>query len=107
MFCSKCGAEINDEAVVCVKCGCSVVPAYKTSAEIDNPDGSFGIGFILGFFGGLIGLILALCVESLQRPKTKSGAITGFCITAGISIISTIVYVIIIGCVLGEIYWFI
>ena len=24
MYCSKCGAEINDEAVVCVKCGCAV-----------------------------------------------------------------------------------
>ena len=24
MFCSKCGAEINDKAVICVKCGCAV-----------------------------------------------------------------------------------
>lgn len=24
MFCSKCGKEINDEAVICVHCGCSV-----------------------------------------------------------------------------------
>ena len=22
MFCSKCGKEINDEAVVCIHCGC-------------------------------------------------------------------------------------
>ena len=24
MFCSKCGSEINDDAVVCPKCGCLV-----------------------------------------------------------------------------------
>ena len=24
MFCSKCGNEINDEAVICPKCGCAV-----------------------------------------------------------------------------------
>ena len=24
MFCQKCGAEINNEAVVCIKCGCAV-----------------------------------------------------------------------------------
>lgn len=24
MYCTNCGAEINDNAVVCVKCGCSV-----------------------------------------------------------------------------------
>ena len=24
MYCSYCGAEINDNAVVCVKCGCAV-----------------------------------------------------------------------------------
>ena len=24
MFCRNCGAEINDNAVICVKCGCAV-----------------------------------------------------------------------------------
>ncbi len=28
MFCAKCGKEINDEAVVCVNCGCTVKPVY-------------------------------------------------------------------------------
>lgn len=26
MFCSHCGSEVNDEAVVCVHCGCAVTP---------------------------------------------------------------------------------
>lgn len=32
MFCKSCGAEINDNAVICTKCGCSVKnekPAQK------------------------------------------------------------------------------
>ncbi len=24
MFCSKCGKEVNDEAVVCIHCGCAI-----------------------------------------------------------------------------------
>ncbi len=26
MFCTQCGQEINDKAVICVKCGCAVTP---------------------------------------------------------------------------------
>lgn len=26
MFCQQCGQEINDKAVICVKCGCAVTP---------------------------------------------------------------------------------
>lgn len=38
MFCSKCGKEIHDEAVVCVHCGCSVggksvKPSHQHSAD--------------------------------------------------------------------------
>jgi len=33
MFCNKCGKEINDEAVVCVGCGCAV---KNSSVEKDN-----------------------------------------------------------------------
>ena len=28
MFCSKCGNEIDDEAVICVHCGCAVQGRY-------------------------------------------------------------------------------
>ena len=32
MYCKNCGAEINDGAVVCVKCGCSVANLDKELA---------------------------------------------------------------------------
>ncbi|MBE6619484.1 MAG: zinc ribbon domain-containing protein [Ruminococcaceae bacterium] len=36
MFCSKCGKEINDEAVVCVHCGCAT-GNFKNEKEKDTP----------------------------------------------------------------------
>lgn len=30
MYCKNCGAEINDNAVVCVKCGVPVIPVKNS-----------------------------------------------------------------------------
>ena len=35
-YCVHCGAEIHDEAVVCVKCGCSVEQPVPTPAKQDG-----------------------------------------------------------------------
>lgn len=32
-YCSKCGAELVDEAVVCPKCGCNVAPASTSQPQ--------------------------------------------------------------------------
>ena len=37
MFCSKCGKEINDEAVVCVHCGCATANMQKQEKANDQP----------------------------------------------------------------------
>ena len=39
MFCTHCGAEINDEAFICVKCGCKVnkkEPITQNHSENDD-----------------------------------------------------------------------
>lgn len=33
-FCSKCGNEIHDEAVICTKCGCSVAPTNNQNVPV-------------------------------------------------------------------------
>lgn len=33
MFCSKCGKEVHDDAVVCVNCGCQIKPAANANAK--------------------------------------------------------------------------
>ena len=54
-YCSKCGQEINDEAVICVHCGCAVVGANKARPEADAPSAGWSI---LAWFLPVIGLIL-------------------------------------------------
>jgi len=35
-YCSHCGAQIEDEAVICVHCGCKVVGSKKSESEETN-----------------------------------------------------------------------
>ena len=48
MFCPNCGAEINDNAVVCVKCGCSI---SSKSGERKNWVVAYLLSWFLGGFG--------------------------------------------------------
>ena len=65
-FCSHCGAEIMDEAVVCVKCGCSVgrpVPAVQTAQSDDSLATVAKVFLILGCIAqGWLLLPLAWCL---------------------------------------------
>ncbi|MBR4172999.1 MAG: zinc ribbon domain-containing protein [Clostridia bacterium] len=58
--CSKCGNEINDEAVICPKCGCAVasvvtspIGIYKKFEPIVMPIITLAYNLI---FGGVIGV---------------------------------------------------
>jgi len=37
MFCSKCGKEISDEAVVCVHCGCATANMQAKESTKEQP----------------------------------------------------------------------
>ena len=88
MFCPKCGKEINNDAVVCVNCGCSVKKEPEKSQEYDEP--KTGIGVLLGLFLGVIGLIIGICIypEGTVARKTfiKAWGIT-FGVTAAVVVI--------------------
>ena len=49
MFCANCGKEINDNAVICVHCGCS------TGKEEQSNKKSMATAVLLWFFLGSIG----------------------------------------------------
>lgn len=66
-FCKNCGAQIDDRAVVCPKCG---VPQATQPATVDNG------GFLWGLLGcciPLVGLILFLVWKD-TKPKTAKAA---------------------------------
>lgn len=75
-FCRNCGAQIHDEAVVCVNCGVAVEKP-KTAKEDDKKSGGFAF---LCFLIPVLGLILYLVWKDDYPLKAKScakGAIIG------------------------------
>ncbi len=54
MYCSNCGAEINDNAVVCVKCGCAVNRPAPQSINGSSKD--WLVTMLLCFFLGYLGI---------------------------------------------------
>jgi hypothetical protein len=99
-FCSKCGKEINDEAVICVHCGCSV-----GGAVVDSDDApSTGLA-VLGFFIPIAGLILYLVNKDKSPKKAKSagkGALAGV-IT---SVVFSVIYGVVVGSLLGSMMYY-
>lgn len=81
-YCSHCGAEIHDDAVVCVKCGCAVANINSRNLKTVDPDDAPSSGFaVLGFFFPMIGFILWLVWNDTSPKKAKScgkGALIGF-----------------------------
>lgn len=99
-FCSKCGHELVDEAVVCVNCGCSVADPATPAAPAVADAPNMGLA-VLGFFIPLVGLILYLINKDTAPKKAKSagkGALIGFIV----STVLGIVYGAILGSLLGS-----
>ena len=98
-FCTKCGHELVDEAVVCTNCGCATgnTNTAHPAAAADAPSTGFSI---LGFFIPLVGLILYLVYKDTAPLKAKSagkGALIGFIV----GIVVGIIYAILIATVLS------
>ena len=55
MYCSNCGAEVNDNAVVCVKCGCAVRPVQQT-VPFNGSSKDWLVTLLLCFFVGCFGI---------------------------------------------------
>ncbi len=62
MYCSNCGNEIHDNAVVCIHCGCAVKSnAPEAPAQPKQQYNALAIvGFVMAFFMPLAGLICSI-----------------------------------------------
>lgn len=104
-YCSHCGEELEDEAVVCVKCGCSAGPAKNRVLE--DPNESTLLYGVLGFFVPLAGLILFLLWNETypRRAKTAGkGALISVIISTITGIIGFVVYFIIFSALLRTVH---
>lgn len=97
-FCSKCGKEIMDEAVICPECGCSQEAPKPVQSAADSS--SFGWA-LLGFCIPLVGLILYLVWKDSTPLKAKSAG-KGALVSVIVSVVIYIIYAVIIGAMIGS-----
>ena len=100
-YCTKCGKELVDEAVVCVHCGCAVAGATVATNPNDAP--STGLA-VLSFFFPLVGLILYVVNMNTSPLKAKSagkGALIGVIASAVVGVISAIFSMALLGAFFG------
>ena len=71
MFCKKCGASIDDEAVVCPKCGCKTENYEEKVTVKEEPDKATGGMIVLSILLPIVGVIAG--IVNLCKKKTKSG----------------------------------
>ena len=83
MYCSKCGQELVDEAVVCTKCGCAVNGGKhitQAAAGEDIPNGGLNV---VAFLIPLAGLVMYCSMQGkTPRKANQIGifALVGFLI---------------------------
>ena len=59
-FCSKCGKEIMDEAVVCIHCGCQVAPTDTSASKKSISPNSNPTRKVVGTIIGIAAIVIAL-----------------------------------------------
>ncbi len=129
-FCKHCGKEVLDDAIICPNCGCSVeydmpnksnvqgdycsVDSIYTNQQqqtqrIDSYSGLSIAGFVLSFFGGLLGLILSIVAnneaKSTGSRKSQTLSKAGIIISAvyiGIEVLVVIISMVILGIAAGS-----
>ena len=94
MYCQECGAEVKDNAVVCVKCGCA------TGVSLYSKSDKKSIGFaFLSFFFPTIGFILWLVWRELLPKRARScgkGALVGLLVGILLVVLVTVGLIILI-----------
>ena len=82
-YCEKCGAEMHDEAVICVKCGCEVKNRKVNQNSNEGLDIAIKIFMILScvawaFFIIPLAWIIPMTVVASNKMKNNEPIGTGF-----------------------------
>ncbi len=104
-FCTKCGKEINDDAVICVHCGSSVDPTMNNSKD-SNSKSWWCLGFFTSLFcTPIIGLILWLVWKDEAPIKAKNvglGTLWSLVASIGVGVLVGIIYAIMVAVAIGS-----
>ena len=91
MFCEICGKEVNDEAVVCVHCGCQI-KASKEESDVNN-EPLDGIVKVVSFCFPVVGGILYFSHQNKAPQKSQdacNSALWGIGVGIVLNILSAI-----------------
>ncbi len=114
-FCTRCGSELLDAAVICPKCGESAEPPKAALKETKPKTYSALsiVGFVFAFLFPLAGLICSILAfknaQVDENVRCKSFAKAGIIISAvllSIEVISNLVYIILRACQIAMAYHF-
>ena len=106
MFCKNCGKEINDEAVICVGCGCSVKneSTPTTTQDYQYPIESTTIAncaLIFAFLVPIVGVILSIIgLTKYRTPEFRSRCVTSLIVSTIVWVVSFFIYISISFCFL-------
>lgn len=100
-YCSHCGAQVDDDAVICPKCGCQVGALAEAKPQTTAPVQTeskapqvLGIlSIVFGALGGWLGLIcgiIGLAIDKEKKYKTLN--VIGICLF----VVWVIIYIIIL-----------
>lgn len=97
-YCSKCGKELVDEAVICVGCGCPVngTPSANTQKTQQAETSGLATGAIIcAFLLPLVGLILGIIGNSkYSDPQLKQKSKSAIFISLGMWIIYIFIFLV-------------
>ena len=93
-YCSNCGNELNDEAIICVKCGQSCSKQTLTESTTEAC-----LLFVFSIFLPVVGFVVGLVLHSNNQRSLSKKCFSG-------AIIGTIIYgiIILVICILPFIY---
>lgn len=98
MFCPKCGKVVSDDLYLCPHCNYQIKPSQ---IKDNNSESKTGLGVVMAIFLGVIGLIIGICLYPAESYARKS-FIKAWCITYAVIFAISIIFVIIMGVIIGS-----
>ncbi len=89
MFCSNCGTQVHDDAVVCINCGCAIQEPATNNRKIVEDKANVGL-CVLSVFIPLFGIIY-WALQYKETPKMARACGITALISWGVSIVLGIV----------------
>ena len=102
-YCSKCGKQLFDEAVICPGCGCSTAPqapvqqtygtSYEETQRKESPSKATS-AMVFAFLIPILGLILGIVGAATYRtPEYRKKSVAAIFVSIGVWILSIAILV--------------